>query len=143
MRSLGDWGTPGPGDNSLPTTAVTAAAVPRLQRRAEAEEKRSTALAAELATERRNTADVTEFLTNELKARALAAAAREARLTAATRELATTRSSAEARPAHTQARAFLCSCAGVAKVCCSKQGSETPAAHPSRLCGFAPTFVSA
>ena len=81
--------------------------MPRLQRRAEAEEKRSTALAAELATERRNTADVTEFLTNELKARALAAAAREARLTAATKELATTRSSAEARPKHSNLFAAL------------------------------------
>lgn len=102
MRSPGYWGTPGPEDHSLPTTAVTAAAVSRLQRRAEAEEKRSTALAAELATERCNTADVTEFLTNELKARALAAAARESRLAAATKELATTRSSAEARPKHAE-----------------------------------------
>ncbi|KAK9842557.1 hypothetical protein WJX81_005864 [Elliptochloris bilobata] len=67
----------------------------QLQRRAEAEEKRGAALVAELAAERRNAADVTEFLTNELKARALAAAAREARLAAATKELAATRTSAE------------------------------------------------
>ncbi len=69
----------------------------RLQRRAEAEERRGAGLAAELAAERRNLADVNEFLTNELKARALTAAAREARLEAATRELLATRASAEVR----------------------------------------------
>ena len=69
----------------------------RLLRRAEAGERRGAGLAAELAAERRNLADVNEFLTNELKARALTAAAREARLEAATRELLATRASAEAR----------------------------------------------
>ena len=147
-RSQCRWGPRKPDDPESPSDRpCPAAAACRLQRRAEAEEKRCTALAAELATERRNTADVTEFLTNELKARALAAAAREARLASATKELAATRSSAEARPARAKSTRVLCWGVAVDEASCCKQGSEAlAAALPAELarcgCGCSLHLVS-